>query len=59
MMLYRFWRRFLARMRFDLAAVCEESRGPRDYHDYPDTIHGQPDHFIPLTCKRCGKEFFI
>jgi hypothetical protein len=58
----RLWRRFLARMRFDLTAVCEESVGrglTDDYHDYPDSEAGEPWHFVTLRCKRCGKEFTI
>ena len=60
--LQKLWRRFQARLRLNLRVVCEESRGmgPHDdYHDYPDDIHGQPAHFVPLTCKRCGKEFYL
>lgn len=58
----RLWRWFLARHRLDLVLVCELSRARGsydDYHDYPDSIEEFPDHFIPLTCKRCGKSFFI
>lgn len=61
-MLSSLWKWFLARFRLDLAAVCEmsEGRGPHnDYHDYPDDEHGQPDHMVPLKCKRCGKVFYI
>lgn len=53
---------FLARFHLSSRAVCEMSRGlgPReDYHDYQDDIHGTPDHFFLLTCKRCGKNFYI
>jgi hypothetical protein len=60
--MYWMWRWFLARFRLDLGAVCEMSagRGTRDdYHDYHDSAEGYPDHFVPLTCKRCGKKFFI
>ena len=56
------WKWFLARFRLSEAAVCEMSagRGDRnDFHDYPDSVEGEPWHFIPLTCKRCGKVFFI
>ncbi len=44
-----------------MTAVCEQSagKGLYDYHDYPDDEHGQPWHFVPLRCKRCGKEFFL
>lgn len=58
----RLWRWFLARFRLDLKVVCEESagRGPYNgFHDYPDCAHGQPWHFVPMTCKRCGQEFYI
>jgi hypothetical protein len=57
----RAWRWFLARFRLDMDAVCEMSRGRGldDFHDYPDTAHGYPDHFGTLTCVRCGKEFVI
>ncbi len=57
----RLWRWFLARFRLDLDAVCDESlrMGPVDYHDYPDSIEGEPWHFCTLTCKRCGKPFTI
>lgn len=61
-MLRTFYRWFLARFRLNLQVVCEESagKGPHeDYHDYPDDVHGQPWHFVPLKCVRCGKEFFI
>ncbi len=53
--------RFLARFRLSDAAVCEQSArlGTIDYHDYPDSIEGQPWHFTLLTCKRCGKKFTI
>lgn len=58
----RFWRWILARFRLDLQVVCEESaaRGPyNDFHDYHDDKYGQPWHFVPLVCQRCGKEFYI
>jgi hypothetical protein len=55
----RLWRRFLAFYRLDLAAVCEMSCGKRDYHDYPDDEHSEPWHFVELTCRRCGKKFYI
>jgi hypothetical protein len=60
--MYRLWRWFLARFRISLRAVCEmsEGRGPHDdFHDYPDTEEGQPYHFAELTCKRCGKNFYM
>ena len=58
----RVWRRFLARFRLSMRAVCEESAGlgPHDdYHDYPDSVEGAPWHMTALTCKRCGKRFYI
>jgi len=58
----RWWLWFLARFRLSEAAVCALSRGrglADDYHDYPDSEHGTPDHFVTLRCKRCGKEFTI
>lgn len=59
-MIARFWKWFQAYFHLDPSAVCELSRsGKRDYHDYPDSIEGYPDHMIPLTCKRCGKQFYI
>ncbi len=53
---------FLARFHLSDAAVCDLSRGrgPHDdYHDYDDTEERQPLHFVLLTCKRCGKTFYI
>lgn len=58
----RLWKLFLAFFRLSPAAVCEMSVGygpHEDFHDYPDTEHGYPDHFVLLTCKRCGKRFYI
>lgn len=58
----RLWRWFLAWMRLDLKLVCELSKGRSmwdDYHDYPDTKDGDPDHFSILKCARCGKSFLI
>lgn len=51
----------LATFRWNLRIVCEESAslGTADYHDYPDSIEGEPWHMIELTCKRCGKKFVI
>ena len=58
-MFRRLWRKLLASLRLDLQVVCEESAGWGlvDYHDYPDTEHGQPFHMGTDRCKRCGKEF--
>ena len=58
-MFYRFWRKFLAFMRWSNKAICEESRGLDDYHDYQDSIEKQQMHFYRYTCIRCGKKFFI
>lgn len=60
-MLRRLYRWCLARYRLNLKVVCEESvgLGLADYHDYPDSEHGQPWHFCTMKCKRCGKEFAI
>lgn len=56
------WMWFLARFHLSDDAVCEMSRGlppDRDYHDYIDSVHRTPDHFMVLTCARCGKEFTV
>lgn len=55
------WKRFIAFWRLDDATVCEMSAGCglNDYHDYPDSVEGQPWHMVELTCKRCGKKFTI
>ena len=61
-MIRRLYRWFLARFRLNLQVVCEESAGlgpSSDYHDYPDSLCGQPWHFYPHQCKRCGKRFYI
>ena len=42
--------------------VCEESERLKsviDFHDYKDSIEGEPWHFVLLQCKRCGKYFRI
>jgi hypothetical protein len=54
-----YWQRFLATFRLSMRAVCEQSKGFRDYHDYPDSAGGEPWHMVSLRCKRCGKEFTI
>jgi hypothetical protein len=53
--------KILALFRLNEKAICDASVGfgPYDYHDYPDSIEGEPWHFYLLTCKRCGKKFFI
>ena len=55
------WRRIMAQLRLSDQAVCEESAdmGTCDFHDYPDSIEGEPWHMVLLTCKRCGKQFYI
>ena len=57
----RLWKWFLARFRLSQKAICEMSAGRDlcDFHDYPDTEHGQPWHFATLRCRHCGKEFLI
>lgn len=58
----KWWLLFLARFRLSNYAVCEMSKGlspHADYHDYPDDMIGSPVHFHLLTCKRCGKTFYI
>ncbi len=51
----------LAFFRLSDRAVCRLSAEPGlpDYHDYPDSEAGEPVHFVPLYCSRCGKEFYI
>jgi hypothetical protein len=58
----RLWLWFLASLHLSESAMCEMSKGRGlfdDYHDYPDDIIGLPYHFIEMTCKRCGKKFYI
>lgn len=60
--LYRRWRLFQATFRLSESAICEMSARRSswtDFHDYPDSVEGYPDHMVPLTCKRCGKQFYI
>ncbi len=56
-----YWLFWLAYLRLSPYAVCVMSRtkGAADFHDYPDSVEGYPDHFISLTCKRCGKKFMM
>ena len=49
----------MARLHLSESAVCEMSAGRTDYHDYDDSIEGEPWHMVLLTCKRCGKRFYI
>lgn len=56
------WLYWLARLRLSKYAVCVMSRNKGAYddcHDYHDSEEGYPDHFALLTCKRCGKRFYI
>jgi len=55
----QFWKRFLAYMHWSDNAVCELSKGGKDYHDYHDDEAACPLHMHVLTCKRCGKNFSI
>lgn len=57
--LYGGWDWLMAFLRLDPLSVCAWAEKGYDYHDYHDSEHGQPDHFVPLTCKRCGKDFWI
>lgn len=52
---------FLAYFHLSNKIVCQMSKnkGLVDYHDYDDSELGLPAHFVPLRCKRCGKEFII
>lgn len=49
----------LAYFRLSKRAICEASRGKRDFHDYPDATVKTPMHFHTYQCERCGKEFSI
>jgi hypothetical protein len=57
----KLWIKFLAIFRLSNKAICEASAdmGMSDYHDYHDSIDGEPYHFFELTCKRCGKKFTL
>lgn len=54
-------RKIIAILRLSDKIVCEESAGMGlyDYHDYPDSIEGEPWHFIGMECKRCNKKFIM
>jgi hypothetical protein len=52
-------RQLIAFFRLNDRIICEEAAAGNDYHDYPDDIHGLPQHFGTLKCKRCGREFTI
>lgn len=55
------WYWFLAAFHLSDKAVCRKSEGMGliDFHDYPDSIEGEPWHMVELQCKRCGKKFTI
>lgn len=56
------WKLLLAYFRLSKRAVCEMSRGARDFHDYrdaPEADEGWPVHFYTYHCRRCGKAFTI
>lgn len=58
----RFWLWLLAYFHLSDFAVCEMSKGLgmwNDYHHYCDDVWGTPTHFSGLTCKRCGKKFYM
>lgn len=52
-------RKLIAYFRLNMKVVCEESVNGHDFHDYPDSIAGEPWHFYEHECKRCGKKFHI
>lgn len=56
------WLYWLARLRLSQHAICVMSadRGcDDDFHDYPDTVDGEPFHFVTMKCRHCGKEFTL
>ena len=53
----RHYRLFLARTHLSGTAVCEASKGPRDYHRCRDSQEKALGH--KLVCVRCHKEFEI
>lgn len=57
----KWWKLFLAYFRLSPTAVCEMSAGKGicDFHDYPDSVEGEPWHMVELECKRCHKKFMI
>jgi hypothetical protein len=58
--MWKFIRRFLAWSRLNDRAICEESRGDVDYHDWPDESEiAGPIHGYTYHCERCGKAFTI
>jgi hypothetical protein len=61
-MMARWWKFFLALTRLSSEAVCEMSAGRglnNDFHNYRDSIVGQPGNGYTHTCERCGKPFVI
>ena len=60
-MFKKFLLRLVAFFHMNKKCICEESAdmGVYDFHDYTDSIEEFPDHFTLLTCKRCGKKFYI
>ena len=58
--MWRMWLYILAFFRLSNFAICQMSKGTlSDFHDYSDSVEGQPFHFTELVCKRCGKRFYI
>lgn len=55
----RLWKLFLAYFRLSKLAVCEMSRGAREFHDYLDDSPDDPwpVHGWTYHCGRCGKAF--
>lgn len=52
-MVTRWYEKLLARLG-NKEYICKYN-----LHDYPDSVEGEPWHFIQLTCKRCGTKFYI
>lgn len=59
--LKKLWLQIVATLHLSDRVVCElsASLGEHDYHDYDDSLEGEPWHMILLTCKRCGKKFYM
>jgi hypothetical protein len=61
-MMARWWKFFLALTRLSSEAVCEMSAGRglnNDFHNYRDSVVGQPGNGYTHTCERCGKPFVL
>jgi hypothetical protein len=61
-MMARWWKFFLALTRLSSEAVCEMSAGRglnNDFHNYRDSVVGQPGNGYKHTCERCGKPFVV